>query len=172
MSSIPVLRSLSLHEVRTYMFAAIFVVGNIIFPQLCHLVPGGGLVWLPIYFFTLVAAYVYGPVVGLLTAVLSPLANNLFFGMPPAFMLPIIISKSSLLAISASLIARKSGKVTLPLIALAVICYQFFGAIFEWAYTGSLTAALQDVRIGFPGLLLQILGGYLVIKFVARLKID
>ncbi len=169
MSNISVLRSLSYREVRAYLFATVFVLGNVIFPQLCHLVPGGGLVWLPIYFFTLVAAYVYGPVVGILTAVLSPLANNLLFGMPPAFMLPVIICKSTFLAIAASLIARQFGKVTLPLVALAVFSYQFVGAFFEWGYMGSLSAAVQDVRIGFPGLLLQVCGGYIVIKLVARI---
>ncbi len=171
MSSVSVLQNLSFREVRTYLFAGVFVVGNIVFPQLCHLIPGGGLVWLPIYFFTLVASYVYGPVVGILTAVLSPLANNLLFGMPPSFMLPIIICKSTFLAIAASLIARQFGKITLLLVALAVFGYQFIGTLFEWAYTGSLALAIQDVRIGFPGLLLQICGGYIVIKLVSRLKI-
>ena len=38
-------------------FAALFIVGNIVFPQLCHaLMPKGGLIFLPIYFFTLFGA--------------------------------------------------------------------------------------------------------------------
>ena len=49
--------SLNYRESKTYAAAALFVVGNILLPQLCHLMPQGGLVWLPIYFFTLVAAY-------------------------------------------------------------------------------------------------------------------
>lgn len=44
----------------TYWIAALFVIGNIALPQLCHLVPSGGPMLLPIYFFTLVAAYKYG----------------------------------------------------------------------------------------------------------------
>ena len=64
--------------------------GNIVLPQLCHLVPQG-LILLPIYFFTLIGAYKYGWQVGLLTAVLSPLANHLLFGMPPAPMLAPIL---------------------------------------------------------------------------------
>ena len=39
---------------RTYLAAAAFVCGNILVPQLCHLIPNGGLIFLPIYFFTLV----------------------------------------------------------------------------------------------------------------------
>ena len=68
---------------RTYVFALAFIIGNLALPQLVHLVPKGGLIFLPIYFFTLIGAYKYGFWVGLLTAILSPLANMLLFGMPP-----------------------------------------------------------------------------------------
>lgn len=44
-------------EKRTYWLAVLFAVGNIVLPQLFHLVPQGGVTWLPIYFFTLVGAY-------------------------------------------------------------------------------------------------------------------
>ena len=62
------LYSLGWREMRTYMFALLFIVGNIALPQLCHLFPQGGLILLPIYFFTLIAAYKFGFRVGLLTA--------------------------------------------------------------------------------------------------------
>ena len=78
------LYQLSYSQVKTYIFAALFIVGNIALPQLCHLMPQGGLIFLPIYFFTLIAAYKYGFAVGLTTAVLSPLVNSAIFGMPPA----------------------------------------------------------------------------------------
>ena len=92
------LYSLGWREMRTYMFALLFIVGNIVLPQLCHLFPKGGLIMLPIYFFTLIAAYKFGFRVGLLTAVLSPLINSVLFGMPPAAALPIIMIKGVLLA--------------------------------------------------------------------------
>lgn len=156
--------NLTYRETRTYIVSAIFVAGNILLPQLCHLMPQGGLIWLPIYFFTLVAAYKFGLTAGLLTAVLSPVVNNLLFGMPPAPMLPIILIKSVLLALSASIIAGKMRKVNIFAIALAVILAQFVGSIAEWGMTGSLSAALQDVSLGLPGILFQIFGGYLVCR--------
>ena len=107
------LYSLGWREMRTYMFALLFIVGNIVLPQFCHLFPQGGLILLPIYFFTLIAAYKYGFTVGLLTAVLSPLVNNLLFGMPASGMLPIILVKSTLLALAAAYIAKKTQKVSL-----------------------------------------------------------
>ena len=70
------LYSLEYNQLRTYWAVTLFVAGNMILPQLCHLVPQGGIRWLPIYFFTLVGAYKYGWRVGLLTAVLSPCVNS------------------------------------------------------------------------------------------------
>jgi len=157
---------LSYRDSRAYMAAALFVAGNIVLPQLCHLVPQGGLVWLPIYFFTLVAAYKFGLTAGLLTAVASPVANSLLFGMPAAVMLPIILVKSVLLALAASFVASKVRGVALWAVALAVVAYQAVGTMAEWGMTGSLTAALQDIRLGWPGILVQIFGGYVVMKYL------
>ena len=88
------LYSLDYKEAKTYIIAMIFVVGNIVLPQVCHLIPQGGFIFLPIYFFTLIAAYKYGWKAGLLTAVLSPLVNHVLFGMPPLAVLPAIDRKS------------------------------------------------------------------------------
>ena len=148
----------------TYWIAALFVIGNIALPQLCHLVPSGGPMLLPIYFFTLVAAYKYGWKVGVLTAVASPLVNSALFAMPASAVLPAILTKSLLLAAAAGFAARKFRRVSLLLLLGVVLFYQVIGSAAEWALTGSLTAALQDFRIGIPGMLLQIFGGYLFIK--------
>lgn len=160
------LYTLGYAEVKTYFAAALFVVGNVLLPQLFHLVPQGGVTWLPIYFFTLVAAYKYGWKVGLLTAVLSPLANSALFGMPMAAALPAILLKSVLLATAAGYAARRSRKVSIPIMLAVVLTYQVAGTLGEWALTGSFAAAVQDFRIGLPGMLLQVVGGYLIIRHV------
>ena len=160
------LHSLEYKDVRTYGVAALFIVGNIALPQLCHLLPAGGPTLLPIYFFTLVAAYKYGWKVGLLTAVASPLVNAALFAMPAPAVLPAILSKSLLLAAAAGFTARRFRSVSLPLLLGVVLFYQTIGSAAEWALTGSLAAALQDFRIGISGMLLQIFGGYLFIKYL------
>lgn len=162
------LYSLPLSKARTHGVVLAFIVGNVLFPQLCHLVPQGGLTLLPIYFFTLIGAYKYGLKVGLLTAVLSPLVNHLLFAMPATSMLPILLTKSVLLAIIAALVAQHSHRVSLALIAAVVAGYQLVGSLAEWAMTGSLQAALQDFTIGIPGLVLQVVGGYLVLKYILK----
>lgn len=82
MESTTKLYSLNYTNANTYLFAFVFIVGNVVLPQLCHLVHLGGPAMLPIYFFTLIGAYKYGFKVGMLTAVLSPLVNSFLFGMP------------------------------------------------------------------------------------------
>ena len=158
------LYTLGFSRVMTYVTALLFVAGNIVLPQLFHLVPQGGVTWLPIYFFTLVGAYKYGWKAGLLTAVLSPLLNSWWFGMPAPAVLPAILLKSVLLAVGAGLVAARFQKVTLPLLLGVVLVYQLAGTLGEWALSGSLFTALQDFRIGIPGMLLQVVGGYWVIR--------
>lgn len=158
----------SYREAKTYLVAALFVLGNIALPQLFHLVPKGGMIWLPIYFFTLVGAYKYGWRVGLITAVASPLVNSALFSMPQPAVIPAILIKSVLLAIAAGYAANKFRKVSIPLLIGVVAFYQIIGSLAEWALTGSAAAALQDVRLALPGITFQVLGGYLFIKYVLR----
>lgn len=162
------LYSLSLRESKSFLVALAFIVGNIALPQLCHLIPQGGLIWLPIYFFTLVGAYKYGWQVGLLTAIASPIVNSLLFGMPTHAMVPVILIKSVLLALSAGLMASRIRKVSLLSLLGVVLTYQVLGGLAEWAIVGSITAPLQDFQLGLPGLALQVVGGYLVIRYLLK----
>ena len=162
------LYSLTYRDVRSYLAALLFVAGNVILPQLFHLLPQGGVTWLPIYFFTLVAAYKYGWAVGLMTAVLSPLTNAALFGMPAVEVLPAILTKSTLLALAAGWAARRFHRVSLPILAAVVLAYQLVGSVCEWAMVGSWAATLQDFRVGVPGMVLQVVGGYLVIRYLLK----
>jgi hypothetical protein len=161
--------SLSLKEIKSYLFAAIFIAGNLILPFVIHHLPqmfagvNNGLVWLPIYFFTLIAAYKFGVQVGLLTAVLSPVINCLLFGMPMPAMLPAILIKSVLLAFSAAFFAHKAGKVSFWAILFAILTYQIIGTSIEWLGTDFMSA-IADFRFGILGMLLQLFGGYLVLR--------
>lgn len=151
-------------EARTYLASLLFVLGNIVLPQLFHLVPQGGMIWLPIYFFTLVGAYKCGWRVGLLTAILSPLVNSAFFGMPPAAALPAILLKSTLMAIIGGYVASRFHKATILLLTVVVLSYQVIGTLGEWAMKGDFWLAVQDFRIGIPGMLLQVFGGWIFIN--------
>lgn len=152
-------------KLRTYALAGAFVAGNIALPQLAHLVPGGGPMLLPIYFFTLIAAYRYGLAAGLLTGALSPLVNYLLFAMPAGSMLPVILVKSSLLALAASYVSfRMKGAVSILALIGVVLAYQLPGAVVELLVTGSYSLAIQDFSVGLPGMVVQVVGGWIILK--------
>lgn len=168
MQSILRTRTLSFGDFSTYSFAVLFIIGNIVFPQLFHHVPQGGVTWLPIYFFTLVGAYICGWRVGILAALASPVVNCLLFDMPAPGVLPAIIIKSVILALMAGYASWRFNKVTLAGIVAIVIGYQALGTLGEWALTRDFSIACQDFRIGIPGMLLQLTAGYLIIKYATK----
>lgn len=162
------LYSLEYNHVKTYWVAALFVLGNIVLPQLCHLIPQGGIRWLPIYFFTLIGAYKYGWRVGLLIALASPLVNSVLFGMPAVTSLPAILLKSILLAVAAGYTATHFRQASFILLTAVVLAYQVVGTLGEWAMKGDFFLSIQDFHIGLPGMLLQIAGGWAIINFLIR----
>lgn len=168
MSTNTKLYAYSFSSVKTYVFAMLFVAGNLILPQLAHVVPNGGPTLLPIYFFTLIAAYKYGLKTGLLTAILSPVLNHLIFGMPVLAFLPVILIKSTLLAIAAAYAAQYFQKVSIPILVLVVLSYQIVGTLVEWAIVQNFYLAVQDFRMGLIGMAVQVFGGYAFIKLRAK----
>lgn len=162
------LYALEYNRLKTYGVAALFVLGNVVLPQLCHLVHLGGPTILPIYFFTLVGAYKYGWRVGLLTAVVSPLVNSALFGMPAVESLSAILLKSVLLAAFAGYTAARYRRASLLLLAGVVLAYQVLGTLGEWMMGDTFYEAAQDFRIGMPGMLLQVFGGWVMINKVIR----
>lgn len=140
------LYSLDYSNAKTYLIAALFIAGNMALPQLFHLIPQGGITWLPIYFFTLISAYKFGWKVGLLTAVLSVL-----------------------LAVAAGWAAYRFNRISLPILLAVVLFYQVIGTLGEWVMAGSFFQAVQDFRIGLPGMAMQVAGGYALIKYSASL---
>ena len=81
---------------------------------------------------------------------------------------PTILVKSTLLALAAAYAARRFQRADLLILLGVVLTYQVAGSLFEWAWTGSLMAALQDFRLGLPGMLLQIFGGWAVLNYLLR----
>ena len=75
-------------------------------------------------------------------------------------------SGKTLLALVAGYLAKRVNNVSIPVLALVVLAYQLVGTLGEWAMVGNLSLALQDFRIGIPGMVLQVFGGYLFIRYL------
>jgi hypothetical protein len=150
--------ALTLDNWRTYLFATLFTAGNIALPQLCHLVPQGGLLFQPIYLFTLIAACRLGWRVALLTALVSPLLNTLWFSMPSVAMLPVVLLKSVVLALGVSWAMMSKVRKPLLVAVLVIIGAQLLGAVAEWALLSSATT----LWLCLPGVVLQVVVASLI----------
>lgn len=156
---------LNYDELKTYLWAAVFVVCNMVLPKLFHLIPQGGIIFAPLSLVILAGAYKLGWKTGLLAAVASPLINNLVFGMPEWGVLPVMTLKLAVLALVAGLTAQHFRSVSLLLLISVVLVSEVIGGLGELALTGDIADTVKDFTIGWPGLLLQVFGTYLIVKF-------
>jgi len=153
-------------ETKTYLWAAVFIACNLVLPQVFHLIPQGGIIFAPLSLVILAGAYKFGWRVGLIAALASPLVNHLLTGMPAWDVLPVMTLKLTVLALVAGFTAQHFREVTLPLLAGVVLASMLIGGLGELALTGGIEATVQDVTIGWPGMLLQVIGAYLVCKYL------
>lgn len=168
--SIYTVTQLKFNDLKTYTVTASFAIGSLVFPQIFHLIPNGGEIFIPIYFFTLIASYKFGIIPGIILSVLSPLLNYIIFSMPPEAMLPEIIFNSIILAICASLTAKSLGKVSITGTAIAVITTQAIGLSMNIIIRQPVEFAFFNVVASLPGILLQIFGGYLVLLLMSKIR--
>jgi hypothetical protein len=160
-------QTLGLKDARLYLVIAAMVLGNLLLPMALHRIPDAGRTFLPILFFTLIAGWRFGAKAGLLTGVLSPLINHYLTGMPPAPVLQSLMLQSALLGILAAVIASRSRELTLPALALAVFLHQAL-ILLPQALQAGLRPAFATFELRLPGILLQILGGFVLLWFLGR----
>lgn len=148
------------------MLTALFIAANIGLPHLFHLIPGGGIMFLPIYFFTAFAAVSYGRWTGILTGVMSPLLGYLIFGAPQAFMIPDMILKGVILSATLAYVLALLHTIKAKAFAIP------FTVIVAWMMAGVLElpfrsheVAFQDFFTGIPGMILMTIAGWIALFF-------
>lgn len=156
------------YEWKTYVIGLLFAISCLALPQLIHCIPNGGLILTPILFLSLLASFRYGMQVGLLTAILSPLANYALFGMPHAELLLTLIVKGIIIALVAGYAVRKFRRASILTLVCVIAIASAFGCLADCIIAGSFSAALNVSIAGFPGIIVQIIGGYLFIHFVFK----
>ena len=162
------LYTLNYDEAKTYLWATIFVACNLVLPQVFHIIPQGGIIFSPLSLVILVGAYKFGWKTGLLAALVSPLVNHLLTGMPAWSVLPVMTMKLAVLALVAGFTAQHFKTVSLPLLVGVVLVTKVLEALGELILTGGIAATIADFTIGWPGLLLQVVGGYLIIRYLLK----
>ena len=160
------LYALNYDEVKTYLWATVFVACNLVLPQVFHLIPQGGVIFSPLSLVILAGAYKFGWKTGLLAALASPLVNHLITGMPAWEVMPVMTLKLAVLALVAGLAAQRFKTVSLPLLIGVILVSKAIGCLGEFILTGGIAATIADFTIGWPGLLLQVFGAWLILKYV------
>ena len=160
------LYALNYDEAKTYLWATVFVACNLVLPQVFHLIPKGGVIFSPLSLVILVGAYKFGWKTGLLAALASPLVNHLITGMPAWEVMPVMTLKLAVLALVAGLAAQRFKTVSLPLLIGVILVSKAIGCLGEFILTGGIAATIADFTIGWPGLLLQVFGAWLILKYV------
>lgn len=157
----------SLSEYKTYLLSIALIAGSILFPYVFHHFYLAGEIFLPIYFFVLIGAYKFGWKVGAITGIFSPLISFALTGMPMLAILPSVVIKGVLLALAVRFFTRKHGNLSLITLSLIVISYQVAGFFIVYPITHNLVLSSADLVLGYPGLLLEIIGGYILLKFIS-----
>lgn len=142
------------------------MVCNLVLPQLFHLIPQGGVIFSPLSLVILAGAYKFGWKTGLLAALASPLVNHAITGMPAWDVLPVMSLKLVALAILAGLAAQRFKAVSLPVLIGIVLASEAIGALGELIISGGIAATIADFTIGWPGLLLQVFGTWIILKYI------
>ena len=159
------LYTLNYDEAKTYLWASIFVACNLVLPHMFHLIPQGGIIFAPLSLVILIGAYKLGWKVGLIAALASPLVNHLLTGMPAWPVLVVMTFKLVVLALIAGFTAQHFKRVSWFLLIGVVLSSLIIGGLGELLLTGGIEATIQDFTIGWPGILLQVVGAYLVCKY-------
>lgn len=158
------LYAFSYSEVKTYLWAMVFVACNLVLPQLFHLIPQGGIIFAPLSLVILAGSYKFGWKTGLLAALASPLVNHAVTGMPAWDVIPVMTFKLVTLALVAGLAAQRFQKVSLLLLAGVILVSMAIGALGELLLTGGIAATIADFTMGWPGLLLMLFGTWGIVK--------
>ena len=118
----------------------------------------------PLSLVIMVGAYKFGWKPALIAAALSPLVNHYATGMPAWGILQVMTVKLIILALVAGLAAQYYRKATLLILVGVVLMAELLGGLGEFALTGGIAATIADFAIGWPGLILQVAGTYLLVK--------
>lgn len=155
------------------LYLVVFVVSGIgiLAPFIFHLFNLGN-IFLPLYFIILITSYIFGWRAGILVASFSPVINFALIGMPQAMILPFVIIKGLLLVLASDFLLNKTENIKFIDLISIVAIYQILGTLISYLFSRNISMSLADIIHGYPGILLQIIGGYMILKFYERKELD
>ncbi len=170
-------------DVRSYVLTLVFVSLSVLTPWAFHQFQLAGPTFLPMHIFVLTAGLVFGWRAGLIVGSLTPLASYVVSGMPGVAVLPQIIIELSVYGMVAGLLQEKfnlriswallgamiAGRLAMLLAVLAI--YVIIGRVFSplGPEASPFLAAWAVVKLGWPGIVIQLASIPLIVWMVGRL---
>ncbi len=170
-------------DVRSYVLTLVFVSLSVLTPWAFHQFHLAGPTFLPMHIFVLTAGLVFGWRAGLIVGSLTPLASYVVSGMPGVAVLPQIIIELSVYGMVAGLLREKfnlriswallgamiAGRLAMLLAVLAI--YAVVGRVFSplGPEASPFFAVWAAVKLGWPGLVIQLASIPLIVWLVGRL---
>ena len=154
-------RILKFSDFRLYTYVSLLVVLDVAIPWLCHIIhPLAGPLFLPMFFFVLLAGILFGWRAGLLVGLLTPLVSYGLSGMPLPEVLPRIITEAAFYGLTAGLL-RGHFKLGLFASLFGAIIIGRLAAFAQMSLilggSHSAVMAWQAANLGWPGIALQLL---------------
>jgi hypothetical protein len=141
-------------ELKYYIFSACFIAAAVAIPAIAHQFNFAGPQWLPIQYFVLIAGYLLGWQVGLITGLFSVIFSFGLTHMPPMAILPQVILEAAVYGLSIGILRAKNLNIFTSLISAMVL-----GRAARMAYIFlftkmSMTAFMAE---SWQGIILQII---------------
>ena len=149
-----------------FIYFTIFIFCNLTFSMICHLIPNGGRIFVPIYFFTLIGSYLLGWKAGIIISLMSISTNHILLGMPDDNMIMIVLIKTITISLITALINKDNILTTLLKI---ILLYQLISIIIDLFITNNINIVISNLINQIPGLIIQLFIGYIIIKNVKKL---
>ena len=172
-------------DIRTYIFATVFVLLNVSVPWVFHQFHLAGPTYLPMHIFVFVAALLFGWRAGLIVGFLTPLASYAVSGMPVLRILPQIVVELSVYGLVAGILREKfnlrviwsllgamiAGRSALCLGVLVI--YVIVGKIYSplGVESSPLLVVWSVIKQGWPGIAIQLALIPVVIRLLGKLAI-
>lgn len=141
-------------------FTALFTALAVLLPAIAHQFSLAGPTFLPMHLFVFTAALLFGWKAGLLVGIMTPIISFVTTGMPPMVVLPQIIVELAVYGFVAGFVRERMKLNTLWSLIIAMVTGRLALTVAVWFFTsvgfGSFAVLANVIKIGWPGMLIQI----------------
>ncbi|MBS4535875.1 ECF transporter S component [Clostridium sp. D2Q-14] len=149
---------------------------GIIIPSIFHFTGINGSIFSPMHITVLLSGFILGPILGLIIGILTPILNFLILGMPPIFILWIMIVELGIYGLASGILYKKIKLSIYPSLICSMIIGRLGSGIWSFILVNLLGLKVQSpilflkgATIGaIPAIILQIILIPILVKIYER----